>query len=113
MTYIEFNETYGWMVKKYPYTSSFCSKMDERVGTVKTTRYRKHGKRWKETGTRTEELTGRFYCNCVDAVPFFRNIGGYERVSASYTYMGYIPVEITSISPDKTEKVVRKFDIEG
>ncbi len=111
MTYIEFNETYSWISKKYPYTSSFCSKMDDKVGTVTTIRYEKHGSRWVEKERKTEELTGRFYCNCVDAVPFFRNIGGYERVGMGYTFMGYIPVEITSISPDKTMKTVRRFDI--
>ena len=112
MTYIEFNETYKWMSKKYPYTYSFCSKMDECVGTVVTTKFEKHGSRWKKVGENTEELTGRFYCNCVDAVPFFRNIGGYERVGMGYTYMGYIPVEVVSISPDKMQKVVRDFKIE-
>ena len=112
MTYVEFNETYSWMSKKYPDTYSFCSKMDETVGKVTTTRYVKHGSRWKEESTDVEDITGRYYCNCVDAVPFFRNIGGYERVEMRYTFMGYIPVEITSISPDKNNKTVRKFDIE-
>lgn len=113
MTYIEFNETYSWISKKYPYTSSFCSKMDECVGTVTITQYEKRGSRWVKTNENTEEITGRYYCNCVDGVPFFRNIGGYERVSMGYTYMGYIPVEIISISPNKTKRIVRKFNIEG
>lgn len=112
MTYMEFYDTYSWMHKKYPDTSSFCGKMDERVGTVRTTNYKKHGSRWVETNAETIDITGEYYCNCVDAVPFFRRIGGYEKVSMGYTFMGYIPVEIISISPSKDKKTVRKFSIE-
>lgn len=111
MTYAEFKSTYSWMLKNYPATSTFCraDMYGEHVGTCETIRYTKRGTRWAETERETESMTPAFYCNCVDAVPFFRRCGGSERVSMSYTIRGYLPVEISSVSPDRCEKVVRRF----
>ena len=50
--------------------------------------------------------------NIISSIPFFRNLGGSERVTKGYTIAGYIPVELSSISPDKAIKIVRKFKVE-
>ena len=114
MTYSEFKKTYPWTVKKYPGTTSlFKENMNETIGSIETVNYEKHGSRWKETGRSAAEMTRANYFNCVDAIPFFRNLGGKERVSLSYTYHGYIPVELSSISPDGKNKTVRKFSFKA
>lgn len=47
--------------------------------------------------------------NVFDAVQFFKDLGGYEKVSCGYTKAGYLPDELLSISPNRTEKTVRKY----
>lgn len=64
---------------------------------------------WKKTEVEEEMISAEHYCNMVDAVPFFRNLGGKEIVSKGYTYYGYIPIQITSISPARDAKVVYHF----
>ena len=113
MTYQEFKKDYWWMLKNYPGTYGiFCDDMSKKIGTVETVRYEKRGGKWKETARETGDLTPVFYCNSVDAVPFFRGLGGYERAEMGYTYYGYIPRAINSISPDRTSKTVRRFRFE-
>lgn len=69
------------------------------------------GRSWKNKPDSVEasEISPEFYKNAVEAVPFFRNMGSFQRVERGYTFAGYIPVKITSISPDKTAKIVYKF----
>lgn len=107
MTYLEFRSTYKWMLKQYPETS-FAYNFPKEIREVKK-QYRKSGSRWVLESETAEMIDGTFYANCVDAVPFFRWIGGHERVTMAYTRQGYIPVEISSISPDKTQKTVREY----
>lgn len=107
MTYENLKE-YTWLKKNYPEVSGILNE----EGTVTKKIYYKAGTRWKLAGTETEHFDDRFYCNTFDAVPFFRRLGGYERVICSYTTLGYIPIESVSISPDKTTKIVRKFQFE-
>ena len=38
-----------------------------------------------------------------------RSLGGFERVINGYNCEGYVPVELISISPDRTTKIVRSF----
>lgn len=38
-----------------------------------------------------------------------QDLGGYEKVSCGYTKAGYLPDELLSISPNRTEKTVRKY----
>lgn len=110
MTYKEFQETYSYARKMWPDVYMiFSDNMDEKICTEKKTEYVKVGSRWKKENETTESFSRRYYMNCVDAVPFFRRLGGIEHVSKSYTPYGLIPVSISSISPDGTEKVVREF----
>ena len=110
MTYQEFRKTYKWMLKKYPGTDRvYCNDMNSRIGVLQKIDYEKRGGKWKETARESETLTAAIYANCVDAIPFFRGLGGYERVDVGYTYVGYLPFQIDSISPDRTRKTTRKF----
>lgn len=109
MSYIEFTKKFHRTLKRYP--GMECTYNPHYAYEVTTTKYYKVGSKWHE---KTEEKTvetvpGNYYMNMIDAIPFFRNLGGSERVAMGYTLAGYIPVQLSSISPDGTEKIVRKF----
>ena len=72
-------------------------------------RYFKAGSKWVLLESKEENISKENYLNIVNSCKFFRNLGGFERLTKSYTYAGYIPVELNSISPDKKEKVLRTF----
>lgn len=73
------------------------------------------GKSWrtKPDEKETRVITAVEYANCVNSVSFFRNLTrgtrGSERVKNGYTFNGYIPTKITSVSPDGETKIIRKF----
>lgn len=71
------------------------------------------GKSWrtKPSTEETRQITAENYFNYCDAIPFFKRLGGSETCDFGYTYAGYLPAEIRSISPDRTKKVVRRFYI--
>lgn len=72
------------------------------------------GKSWrkKPISEETKEIQFDEYFNYLSSVEFFKSLGGYERVERFYTYAGYIPCRLTSISPNKETKIVRVFKIE-
>lgn len=76
------------------------------------------GKSWrsKPDEKETRVITAVEYANCVNSIPFFRNLTrgtcGSERVENGYTANGYIPTKITSVSPDGDIKIIRKFYFE-
>lgn len=110
MSYSDFCKEYARTIKKYPGISQawgYCDTLK-----VKNIHYVKRGGKWIETETNTHDLPYQYYVNIIDAIPFFRNIGGFERVSMGYTYAGYVPVQLDSISPDRTEKHTRIFIFE-
>ena len=72
-------------------------------------RYFKVGSKWDLAESRVENISKEYYLNIVNSCKFFRNLGGFERLTKGYTYAGYIPTSLNSISPDKQEKVVRSF----
>lgn len=109
MPYIEFRKKFHRTLKTYP--GMECAYNPHYAYRVETTKYYKVGTKWHE---KTEEKTietvpGNYYMNMIDAIPFFRNLGGSERVQMGYTLAGYIPTQLSSISPDGKEKVLRKF----
>jgi hypothetical protein len=112
MTYTEFKKTYRWSCKTYQNTQSLCCEnMDAVIGTCSTATYEKRGRRWVMTKHENQEpISVSYYMNSLDAVPFFRNLGGREKVDLSYTKLGYLPVQISSISPDRQTKIVRRFN---
>ena len=112
MKYTEFKNTYKWTVKEYPDTTQlFEDDLSKAVGSCVTIRLEKSGCKWVEIEKEVKQMTIENYFNIVDAVPFFRRLSGGrgEKVVKAYTKYGLIPVEISSLSPNRTEKVIRKF----
>lgn len=70
---------------------------------------KKFSGRWVTSSKKAENFTGENYLNTVESIPFFKNLGGTERVSKAYTKYGLIPVGIISTSPDKNKRTIRKF----
>ena len=83
--------------------------------TTKTYEKTESGKSWKNNPTEIEITTidQETYNNIFskETQAFFRGLGGYERASKSYTTAGYIVTRLTSISPDKTSKIVRTVKV--
>ena len=83
--------------------------------TTKTYGRTESGKNWKSNPTSIEVTTidQETYNNIFskETQAFFRGLGGYERASKSYTTVGYIVTRLTSISPDKTTKIVRTVKV--
>ena len=114
MDYRTFKKTYKWMLKKYPRTDAMFpsdDRLHDIIGQLTSIHCVKNGKAWAETRREEEDVTRTFYCNAVDAIPFFRGLGGKEIVKLGYTKYGYIPIEIHSISPDGQQKTIRQFHI--
>ena len=72
------------------------------------------GKSWKKNPVKTNEevISPEEFENIISGISFSRSLGGSEKVTKGYTIAGYIPVELSSISPDKETKIVRKFKVE-
>lgn len=104
---------YKWMVKQWPDTAEAVYNPAADFCRVTVKKYEKGGAAWRlvETWIDGEKETGEYYSNVVSAIPFFRSLGGVERVTKAYTRRGFLPVKIESISPDGTEKTVRAFEI--
>ena len=113
MNYQEFRKAYSWTLKKYPGTFElFCGDFESfKIGSVKETIYTKSGRGWKKVTEYTKDVTPAYYFNTVDAVPFFRNLGGRETVEVGYCVRGYVPLKVSSISPDRDKKIVREFKL--
>ena len=110
MTYQEFKNTYKNIIKKYPETTNLYNNAYKIIETI--TNFDKVGNRWKETDKKESEIDYIYYFNVFDAVPFFRNLGGTEKINLSYTFAGHIPDEVISISPNRTMKTIRTYQIE-
>lgn len=70
------------------------------------------GKSWKSKPEyeRAEIVTNDVYNNFVKSVDFFNGFcGGTCRASWNYTPAGYLPVNIATVSPDRTEKIIDTF----
>ena len=71
------------------------------------------GKTWSKTPVKVEriEVTEEYCKNIFDpkTVKFMRSLGGFERIVKGYNCEGYVPVELISINPNKTTKIVRRF----
>ena len=84
--------------------------------TLITKRYEKtsSGKSWKKNPVETNEevISPKKFELIISSIPFFRDLGGSERVTKGYTIAGYIPVELSSISPERKTKIVRSFKVE-
>lgn len=112
MNYTEFKKEYKKALKAYP-DASYLFTDSEDVEEISLTckHYVKNGSKWEEASSRSEMVNYLHYMNVVDprTIQFFKNLGGYEKVNKGYTCKGYLPIEVISISPDRTEKTVYKF----
>ena len=84
--------------------------------TLITKRYERtsSGKSWRKNPVETNEevISPKKFELIISSIPFFRDLGGSERVTKGYTIAGYIPVELSSISPSRETKIVRSFKVE-
>lgn len=106
----ELKETYSWSFKKYPDVSSVIGYKN--IGYEQIT-YNKQGSKWVEGEKESSNVDWEFYLNTIDAVPFFKNMGGKEKLDVKYTKVGKVPFQVTSINPDGTEKIVRTFNFDS
>ena len=83
------------------------------ITMAKTNYVKKEGTKtvWIETETETKTITEDQYKNitCDETLQWFRRLGGSETAEKSYTIYDYCITKLTSTSPDKQEKTVRKF----
>ena len=84
--------------------------MEEKNIKMVEKRYYKAGKSWRLSESKEENINREYYLNIINSCKFFRGLGGFERLTNGYSYSGYIPVELNSISPDKQEKIIRSFE---
>jgi hypothetical protein len=77
------------------------------------TDFEKDGKGWQQTEQEVKEIDLETYNNIVskETLQYFRRLGGTETATKNYTSMGYNVVKLSSISPDKTMKTIREFEI--
>lgn len=115
MNYNEIKRNYSWTLKKYPQTNEliYCNDQFSNyvIGKVTIEKFKKSGCKWCKTESKREDVTSAYYFNAIDAVPFFRNLGGHERVICGYCVRGYVPLIIESISPDGKNKTKRTFKL--
>ena len=83
--------------------------------TTKTYERTESGKNWRTKPYKTEITTidQETYNNIFskETQRFFRSLGGYEKATKTYTTAGYIVTSLTSISPDRTTKIVRTIKV--
>ena len=74
-------------------------------------RQHKVGSQWKITSVTSETASKQNIRNYAsdDTLKFFRRIGGTERRTMGYTHAGYLPREVVSTNPDKTERHIIEF----
>ena len=106
MTYDEMKKEYKFTLKNYPAVSNL---FENKNITCTTTREMKNGSRWTSENVTTEKISGEYYFNCLESVPFLRRLNGKEKVVRAYTKFGYVPVRLISTSPDGTERTIREF----
>lgn len=106
----ELKEIYSWSFKQYPDVTSVIGYKN--IG-FEQTNYTKQGSKWIEGKKESSNVDWEFYLNTIDAVPFFKNMGGKEKLDVKYTKVGKVPFQVTSINPDGTEKIVRTFNFDS
>ena len=103
-------------INMYGLNESVLKGLEQYKITLTTERYERtsSGKSWKKNPVESSEevINSENLKNIISSIPFFRNLGGSERVTKGYTIAGYIPVELSSISPDKETKIIRRFKVE-
>ena len=103
-------------INMYGLNKSVVEELKQYKITLITKKYERtsSGKSWKKNPVETDEeiISPKKFELIISSIPFFRDLGGSERVTKGYTIAGYIPVELSSISPSKETKIVRSFKVE-
>ena len=103
-------------INMYGLNESVLKGLEQYKITLTTERYERtsSGKSWKRNPVEINKsiINSENFKNIISSIPFFRNLGGFERVTKGYTIAGFIPVELSSISPNREIKIVRKFKVE-
>ena len=103
-------------INMYGLNESVLKGLEQYKITLIVRRYERtsSGKSWKKNPVETDEeiITPKKFELIISSIPFFRDLGGSERVTKGYTIAGYIPVELSSISPERKTKIVRSFKVE-
>ena len=103
-------------INMYGLNKSVVEELKQYRITLITNRYERtsSGKSWKKNPVETDEevISPKKFELIISSIPFFRDLGGSERVTKGYTIAGYIPVELSSISPSRETKIVRSFKVE-
>ena len=76
--------------------------------TMKEKRFEKRGRKTYgkyPVEEKEESITSRQLACYMSSIGFFG-----DRVEKAYTKLGYVPIRLTSVSPDKEVKVVREFE---
>ena len=107
LLYTEWKKLYNYSCKQWPDVTSLYGKEIEIKVTI--TNQNKDGRRWTTSEKETKTIKPEFYMNTIDAVPFFKAIGGKEKVEKTYTKYGLIPVRIVSTRPDGNKRTIREF----
>ena len=83
--------------------------------TTKTYERTESGKSWRAKASEVEITTidQETYDNIFskETQRFFRRLGGYEKATKTYTKVGYIVTSLTSISPNRSTKIVRSIKV--
>ena len=103
-------------INMYGLNKSVVEELKQYKITLITKKYERtsSGKSWKKNPVETDEevISPKKFELIISSIPFFRDLGGSERVTKGYTIAGYIPVELSSISPSRETKIVRSFKVE-
>ena len=81
------------------------------ITMVKINQVKKPGTKgvWIDESTKTTDITREQHKNIIEAAPFFRRLGGIESMKRGYCSAGFVVFECVSTSPDRLERIVRKF----
>ena len=84
------------------------------IQNIKLTKneYKKEGTTWRLVRDSHKIINEEFYNNILDAKPFMRNLGGYERHIKNYTKYGRMVGRVISINPSRDYKSDYIFDFE-
>ena len=103
-------------INMYGLNKSIVEELKQYKITLITKKYERtsSGKSWKKNPIETNEeiISPKKFELIISSIPFFRDLGGSERVTKGYTVAGFIPVELSSISPSRETKIVRSFKVE-
>ena len=104
-------KNYAVEIKKSGLSLYDLDNMDRRYKITMTKEtYEKLGRKYfprKATETETVEINARQLACYLSSISFFK-----DRVEKNYTPAGYITTKLTSTSPDKEIKIIRKFRYE-